>query len=105
MAQRDDSTAEPMIARDATYYRAPDAMRACIRASLAAETRGERRAGISRIFGFGMSFATVAVLAWMVGFYYAKPSDQEGIARDVVVAHVRSLLAENHLNDAASTDH
>ncbi len=104
MAQRDDPTAEPMIARDATYYRAPDAMRARIRVALAAETRDERRAGFSRIFGFGMVFATVTVLAWMVGFLHAKPSDEDSIARDVVAAHVRSLLAENHLNDVASTD-
>ena len=104
MAQRDDPVAEPMIARDATYHRAPEALRTRIRASLAAQTRSERAPRFWRTFGFAASFAAAAMLGWLVGLYYAKPGADERIVGDVVAAHVRSLLAENHLNDVASSD-
>jgi len=40
METKPDPREEPMVARDATYYRAPDALRERIRASIAAEGIG-----------------------------------------------------------------
>jgi len=57
---------EPLIARDATYHRAPDALRARVRASLAEATRAERRPAAWRIFGTALACAAVAAITWTV---------------------------------------
>ncbi|MEP7070198.1 MAG: hypothetical protein ABI789_13200 [Usitatibacter sp.] len=108
MTQKNDPTAEPMIARDATYYRAPDALGSRIRASLAAEARSEARSQVRptlwRWGGIAAAFAAVGVLSWNVALLQARGSDEDRLAREVVTAHVRSLMVESHLNDVASTD-
>jgi anti-sigma factor RsiW len=104
MSSKNDPPAEPMIARDATYYRAPDALRTRIRASLAAEERARVRPAFWRWGGMAAAFATVGVLSWNVALLQARGSDDERLAREVMTAHVRSLMAESHLNDVASSD-
>src|SRR6266545_6142009 len=104
MTSKNDPAAEPLIARDATYYRAPDALRTRIRASIAAQAREQDRPMWWRWGGMAAAFATVGVLSWNVALMQARGSDEELLAREVTTAHVRSLMAQNHLNDVASTD-
>jgi anti-sigma factor RsiW len=105
MSSRNESTDEPSVARDATYYRAPDALRARIKASVAAQAREQRRPVLWRWGGMGAAFATIVLLAWnVVLLQLARGTVEDGLAREVASAHVRSLLAEGHLNDVASTD-
>jgi len=94
---------EPLIARDATYYRAPDAVRAGVRASLAEAAREARGPAVRRGFAFGLSFAAVAAVSWTLALQFARPSAEDVLARDLVTAHVRSLMAD-HLDDVASSD-
>src|SRR5438034_8273757 len=101
---KNDPTPEPMIARDATYYRAPDALRARIRASIAAEARTQARPMWWQLGGMAAAFAMVGVLSWNVALMQARGFDGERLAQEVMTAHVRSLLLEGHLNDVASSD-
>ena len=102
---RNDGGGEPLIARDATYYRAPDALRTRIRASIAAQAREQERPMWWRWGGMAAAFATVALVSWNVAFLQARNSfDEERLAGEVTSAHVRSLMAPGHLNDVISTD-
>lgn len=104
MNSRTDPAAEPMVARDATYHRAPDALREKVRASLARETRAADRAKPWRFLAMAASFATVALVTWNVAILSAGPGADDLLARDLVTAHVRSLMTESHLNDVVSSD-
>jgi anti-sigma factor RsiW len=101
---RKDSPGEPLIARDATYYRAPDELRARLRTALRAEAREQARPVLWRWGGMAAAFAAVSVLSWNLALLQPRMSEDEGLARDVADAHVRSLMVESHLNDVASTD-
>jgi anti-sigma factor RsiW len=92
------------IARDATYYRAPEGLRARISAATRAEARKERRPAMLRAFGFAAAFAAVGVMSWNVALMTAMPSREDTLAREVLSAHIRSLMAPGHLNDVQSTD-
>ena len=94
---------EPVVARDATYYRAPEALRERVRASLAAEARTQWRSTWSW-GGMAVAAAVGALLAWNVAMLQASGGEEERLAREVEAAHVRSLMAESHLNDVASSD-
>ena len=95
---------EPLVARDATYYRAPDALRARIRASISAEARRQSRPRLWTWGGMAAAMAAASVLSWNVALMQARSGGDDVLAREVTGAHVRSLLAENHLNDVVSTD-
>src|SRR5258706_2962611 len=99
-----DPAAEPMIARDATYHRAPDALRESLRASLAEEARADRGSRLARTLGFAAAFATVALVSWNVALLTARPVAEDARAREIVTAHVRSMMIGGHLNDVASSD-
>jgi anti-sigma factor RsiW len=103
MSKNDPST-EPLIARDATYYRASDTLRARIRASLAAETRAQDRKDLWRWGGMAAAFVAVGAISWNAALLQVRSSDDERLANDVMTAHVRSLMVESHLNDVASSD-
>jgi len=109
METRQDPADEPMVARDATYYRETDALRERIRASIAAE-RFEREPPRPRwtwrwqwAGGFAAVAAT-ALVSWNVALMQVAAREGDLIAREVTAAHVRSLMLEGHLNDVASTD-
>lgn len=102
---RNDPAAEPMVARDATYHRAPDALREKVRAQLAREAGAEaRRAKPWPFLAMAASFAAVALVTWNIAVMEAGPGADELLARDLVTAHVRSLMTEGHLNDVVSSD-
>ncbi len=92
------------IARDATYHRAPEGLRARVMSSTAASAREERRPAMLRAFGLAAAFAAVGVLSWNVALMTAMPSREDTLAREVLSAHVRSLMSPGHLNDVESTD-
>jgi anti-sigma factor RsiW len=94
---------EPLVARDATYYRAPEALRERVRASLAQAGREERRRVSRRGFLFAAAFATVAAVSWNVALMVAMP-DAQGVPTELVDAHLRSLAAPGRLFDVASSD-
>ena len=104
MAPRNDSAGEPMIARDATYHRAPGDLRESVRASLAKAAGEERAPSTRRMLGFVAAFAAAALLSWNVALLRLDPSRDDLVARDVVNAHVRSLMGDKHLNDVESSD-
>jgi anti-sigma factor RsiW len=102
--RNDQGGAEPLIARDATYYRAPDHLRQRIRASIAAEARERARPAMWQWGGMAAAFATVALVSWNVANMQARGNDEDRLAGEISSAHVRSLMLEKHLNDVASTD-
>ncbi|HXZ49166.1 MAG TPA: hypothetical protein VEG27_09095 [Usitatibacter sp.] len=102
MATREDDD-EPMIARDATYHRAPEELRARVRASVAAAAREERRPALWRAVALAGAFAAVAAVSWNLALLDAAPSAESLVERDLVAAHVRSLMP-GHLEDVASSD-
>ena len=95
---------ETLVARDATYYKAPEHLRTRIRAHLDEQARERERPPFWRWAGLGATFAMAAALAWNAMLLSARVSPEERIAGEVMGAHVRSLLSESHLNDVASTD-
>ena len=106
MTLKNGTPDEPVIARDATYYRAPDALRERIRASLAAQAgteRKERRPWLWGFGGMGLAVAAASAISWNVAMMQARGGEGE-LEREIAGAHVRSLMAENHLNDVVSTD-
>jgi anti-sigma factor RsiW len=95
---------ETLVARDATYYKAPENLRTRIRAHLAEQARERERPAFWRWMGVGAGFAFAAALTWNALLLTAQTSPEERIAGEVMSAHVRSLLAASHLNDVVSTD-
>ena len=95
---------EPVVARDATYYRAPEGLRERLQASLVAGAREPRRFALQGWFGTALACAVVAVVTWTLAATLLRPSEDERIALVMVGAHVRSLMAPGHLADVVSSD-
>ena len=93
-----------MIARDAMYYRASDALRRRVRGALADENRSARRSYGWRLLGTVIACAAAASITWHVAVLVLAPSATDRIADQVLAAHVRSTMAPNHLMDVVSTD-
>lgn len=110
METRQDPPDEPMVARDATYYRASDALRERIRASIAAESFAPERPARARRtlpwqwLGGAAALAATALVSWNVAMMQASARSDDVLAGEVTAAHVRSLMLQGHLNDVASTD-
>lgn len=104
MSVGNDDTLEPDIARDATYHRASDGLRARVQASIEAAAREHRVPEMRRGFALAAAFVAVAVLSWNVAVFHVRPAPDEAIAREVLNAHVRSLMGTARLNDVASSD-
>jgi anti-sigma factor RsiW len=92
------------IARDATYYRAPAHLKKRVQASLARDSREARAPFLWRAFGVALACAAVAVVTWNLAAAMLAPGGDERVAQEIVTAHVRSLMAPNHLADVVSTD-
>ena len=103
------------VRRDATYHWAPEQLADRIASALPATTGAAptaTRSGSVQFWGTWLghrwagslaSFLLVAVLSSGVTYYLSVPDQQDVLAREVVGAHVRSLMAD-HLTDVASTD-
>ena len=94
---------EPLIARDATYHRAPESLRQRVRTSLAQEHRKEKRDFSLRGFFAAAAFAAVAVLSWNVALITAD-SGADRVDGELLDAHLRSLTTPERLFDVASSD-
>lgn len=92
------------VARDATYHRAPEALRESIAAAIGTAAREERRPRMRRVIGLAAAFAAVAAVSWNLALLQASPSREEMFAREILAAHVRSLMSPGHLTDVASSD-
>jgi anti-sigma factor RsiW len=95
---------EPTIARDATYPRAPDELRARLEGTLAEAARERRKPFAAWALGTLAACATSAGIAWMVATSAGQGSPDERVASEIVNAHVRSLMAAGHLIDVESSD-
>jgi len=105
MTPRNETTDEPVIARDATYYRAPEGLRERVRASLAREARAQaRETEWWRWGGMAASFVIASLLTWNGVLLTARDTGEDRLVAEVSTAHIRSLMGETHLNDVVSTD-
>jgi anti-sigma factor RsiW len=92
------------IARDATYYRATESLRASVATLVGAAAREDSGPRMRRAIGLAAAFAAVAVVTWNVAVFQAAPSRDDMFAHEVLAAHVRSLMSPGRLHDVESTD-
>ena len=95
---------EPLVARDASYYRAPEALRRRIREAAAAETGDVQRHAFWRWGGMAAAFALVGWMSWNAALWRAGGDAQDRLEREVAGAHIRSLMVANRFSDVLSTD-
>jgi anti-sigma factor RsiW len=90
-----------IIRAHAVYHAAPPALRARVAAALPREPASKVRAWGWRGMTAALALATLLGLGF--GLVLLQPGADERLAREVVAAHVRSLMAD-HLMDIASSD-
>jgi len=95
---------EPSVARDATYYKAPESLRRRISESIETEAREQARPVMWRWGGMAAAFAMVGLVSWNAALYTARGDGEERLLAEIGSAHVRSLMVEGRLNDVISTD-
>ena len=103
MNMKTENTPEPDVARDATYYRAPGALRDRVSTQVKEMARAERGPALGRWFLVAASFAAVSVVSWNLGVMTAASRDS-AIENEVLAAHVRSLMVPGRMADVESTD-
>ena len=93
--------------KHATYYTAPAALEARIKAVLPRQAKPPKRwlrwTWNPRWLNAGAAFASMFAFAVSMTLYLSVPSADELLADDVISSHVRSLMV-NHLADVASSD-
>ena len=77
MNMKPDNPLEPDVARDATYHRAPDALRDRVNVTLKDMARAERGPAMGRWFLLAASFAAVSMISWNVALMTASSRDGE----------------------------
>ena len=102
MVTKNESLPEPVIARDATYHRAPAALRERVRASLAAEAAPQRDWHRWQPLALAASFVAVAFVSWHAALWQERSGAP--FADEAIDAHVRSLAAPGRLVDVESSD-
>ncbi len=93
------------VGRNASYFRAPAALEARIRAALP-DTRAHASVPARRMWQWPLAVGVLAgvfAVVSTVGLYVALPSTDERVGDEIVSSHVRSLLG-NHAVDIASSD-
>jgi anti-sigma factor RsiW len=94
---------EPDVARDATYHRAPEALRDRVNASIKDMARAERAPALGRWMLLAASFAAVSFVSWNAALMTAASRD-DAVESEVLAAHVRSLMVPGRMADVESTD-
>jgi anti-sigma factor RsiW len=93
------------ISEGATYFAAPEHLRARIRAALPASV--ERKLAPRKLpwtwVNFGAAMAFAVVMTWGLTQRLAGPSDIDRLPEEVISSHIRSLMA-SHVADVASSD-
>ena len=90
-----------LVREHALHYRAPDALRDRVRATLRHANRPP--ASPWRWIGIAAAILLAASLAWNFALFRSRASFADRIAQDVLSSHVRSLIG-SHLLDVPSTD-
>ena len=103
MNMRPGNPVEPEVARDATYYRAPEALRERVSATVKDMARAERGPAFGRWMLLAASFAAVSFVSWNAALMTAASHDN-AIENEALTAHVRSLMVPGRLADVESTD-
>lgn len=104
-------TLKHALKKEQLYHFAPDGLRARIANAVAQEGEikhsqheAAQRSKVSMSWlSFGLSLASVAVLALTLSLLLGRPSQDLRIGEEIVSSHVRSLM-EGHLMDVVSTD-
>ena len=94
------------VRRDATYFRAPSALEARVRAALPATSAPHVSVPRRPFWQWPIAIGALAALfavASTIGLYTTLPGVDERIGDEIVSSHVRSLLAD-HAVDVASSD-
>lgn len=96
------------IQKNIAYFYAPAHLENRIRATLPHRHKDSKEQSASWLragswLHMSTVFASVAALAFSLGFYFLTPSASDLLAQDVVASHVRSLMVD-HLADVSSTD-
>src|SRR5262249_4744076 len=97
-----------VLSDDIFYYRAPDELREKVRLSLPsnepAETPRESWWNWRWLPAFATAAIAIAAVSAMVLVLRPAGSNNEVIANEIVSAHVRSMMIDNHLMDVPSSD-
>jgi len=104
MTLRTPPPEEPFIARDATYHKAPEALRVRVQSAVAREGRARMVHVGRRTLAWGLAFATVAAVSWNLGAMRGRDAAQDIVTHDVLSAHLRSVMTTGSLVDVPSTD-
>ena len=104
MQPRTETPSDSTIARDATYHRAPEALRARVGASLRAAARSERAPLPWHAFLLGAACAMAGVAAWNSPLLGWLTRHDDRLERDVLAAHLRSVGEGGRLMEVASSD-
>ena len=104
MTLRTPPPEEPFIARDATYHKAPEALRVRVQSAVAREGRARVVHVGRRTPAWGLAFATVAAVSWNLGAMRGRDAAQDIVTHDVLSAHLRSVMTTGRLVDVPSTD-
>jgi len=112
-AHRDQQALRSTITTGTPYYRAPARLRTRVLSAVRKANNPEVFPHIMswktprimswRWLSIGASLAAVAILAWILAPILTRPSADELVAREIISAHVRSLMA-SHLTDVSSSD-
>ncbi|HET9651801.1 MAG TPA: hypothetical protein VFP36_06405 [Usitatibacter sp.] len=103
MTNRIHEPDEPLIARDATYHRAPAQLRERVEAAVRREQGARAGRLVQRFVLWGAAFAAVAIVSWNLALMQARGGG-DLVERDVLAAHMRSVMATGKLTDVVSTD-
>jgi anti-sigma factor RsiW len=112
-AHRDQQALRSAVATGSLYYHAPASLQTRVRSAVREANKHEVFPPIMswkmlrimswRRLSVGASLAAVAILALILAPILTRPSADELMAREIVSAHVRSLMA-THLTDVSSSD-
>jgi len=110
---RNQQESRSAITTGSLYYHAPASLQTRVRSAVRKANKPEIFPQIMsgktprimswRWLSVGASMAAVAILALMLAPILTRPSADELIAREIISAHVRSLMA-SHLTDVSSSD-
>jgi anti-sigma factor RsiW len=104
MTSKNDSPAEPVIARDAQYYRAPPGLRERVRAQLVTEAARNRDPSRWQPLALAASLVLVSFVSWNAALWYDRSATGATMLDEAVDAHVRSLATPGKLMDVTSSD-
>lgn len=98
------------IRNSSLYFKPSAKLRKRIRAALRDADKAGGRPSVRawprhwRWFGVAASLVLAAIITWALVLSFSARSTDDLLTQEVISSHVRSLMAENHLTDVASSD-